>query len=125
MKATFFILILLNVTYILTKQVLKNAREPPETYKSCLDDEVLFPQPLNDTEINYDYCRSLYFDKDKYYRCCYMEDDNGKGCVATQYIDFQSEDSIKKYINNTSNGKIDCGAKYLGVSLLALFVALF
>ena len=126
MKATFFILILLKFTYILTKQKTINASNTSnEDSTSCLDNEVIYPQPLNNTEINYDYCRSLYFDKDKYYRCCYMEDDNGKGCVATQYIDFQSEDSIKKYINNTSNGKIDCGAKYLGVSLLVLLAALF
>ena len=124
MKAIFFILVLLNFTYILTGQETISAKDVGDEGTKCESDNTKFGQPLNDTEINYDYCRSLYFDKDKYYRCCYMEDDNGKGCVATQYIDFQSEDSIKKYINNTSNGKIDCGAKYLGVSLLVLLSAL-
>ena len=124
MKATFFILILLKFTYILTGQGLKNASDTSITHERTCGIDAVFPQPLNNTEINYDYCRSLYFDKDKYYRCCYMEDDNGKGCVATQYIDFQSEDSIKKYINNTSNGKIDCGAKYLEISLFVLLAAL-
>ena len=125
MKATFFILILLKFTYILTIQKTINASNTSNDGKICGGDETEFRQPLNNTEINYDYCRSLFFDKDTYYRCCYIEDDNGKGCVATQYIDFQSEDSIKKYINNTSNGKIDCGAKYLEISLFVLLAALF
>ena len=123
MKAIFFILVLLNFTYILTGQGTISAKDVPEGTK-CESENTKFGQPLNNTEINYDYCRSLFFDKDTYYRCCYIEDDNGKGCVATQYIDFQSEDSIKKYINNTSNGKIDCGAKYLENSLFVLLAAL-
>ena len=124
MKAIFFILVLLNFTYILTGQGTISAKDVKGEIE-CESEDTKFGQPLNDTEINYDYCRSLYFNKDTYYRCCYMEDDNYKGCVATQYTDFQSEDYIKAYLNRTTNGKIDCGAKYLGVSLLALFVALF
>ena len=134
MKVIFFIIALLNFTYILSTQALINTED--KTYdKYVIDgqvecesedvDFVKFPTDVDHNTTSYDYCRSLYFDKEAHYRCCYAKADNGSGCILTNYSDFQSEDSIKKKIEGYTNAEIDCYAKYLGVSLFALFIALF
>ena len=132
MKVIFFIIALLNFTYILSTQELINTEEEYDDdyvigdgQVKCADEKVAFPNDEYHNLTSYDYCRSLHFDKKTYYRCCYAKSDDGDGCVLTDYSDFESEDNIKKKIEGYSNAKIDCYAKYLGVSLFALFIALF
>lgn len=129
MKVILFIVVLLNFTYIFAKQERLNASSSDDIviddYTIKCEDIPLSAANKENSSVSYDYCRSLYFDKDEYYRCCFVEDDNGKGCKLVQYYDFSDENRIKQYLNNTSNGKIDCGAKYLGFSFLGLFLALF
>ena len=128
MKVIFFIIALLNFTYILSDQALIDADNNDYNLTdqvSCDSDKVIFPNDGGYNKTSYDICRSLYFDKEAHYRCCYAKADNGSGCILTNYSDFQSEDSIKKKIEGYSNAEIDCYAKYLGVSLFALFIALF
>ena len=83
------------------------------------------PYPDHPNETSYDYCRTLYINKNTTYRCCYVKgDDNQGGCIETTYSDFASEDSIKDVIANLSNAEIDCSAKFFGVSLISLIIAL-
>ena len=135
MKEIFFIIALLNFTYILSTQDLINTEEEYDD-EYVIDgrvdcesedvDFVKFPTDVDHNTTSYDYCRSLYFDKEKYYRCCYAKTSNKTyGCVLTNYSDFASEDSIKEYINGFDDAEIDCEAKYIGVSILVLFLALF
>ena len=124
MKVIFFIIALLNFTFIIATYTYENATARDTDQVSCDDSSVSFPG--NNNETSYDYCRSLYFDKEKYYRCCYAKTSNKTyGCVLTNYSAFASEDSIKEYINGFDDAEIDCEAKYIGVSLLVLFLALF
>ena len=132
MKVIFFIIALLNFTYILSTQELINTEEEydydyviGDEQVACDSEDVKFPKDVNHNLTSYDYCRTLYFNKETHYRCCYAKSDDGDGCVLTNYSDFQSEDSIKEYIKDRTNAKIDCYTKYLGVSLFALFIALF
>ena len=127
MKVILFIIALLNFTFIITDYSYKDATDNKRNLTvqvNCDDSTVSFPG--NNNETSYDYCRSLYFDKEKYYRCCYAKTSNKTyGCVLTNYSAFASEDSIKEYINGFDDAEIDCEAKYIGVSLLVLFLALF
>ena len=125
MKSIIFTLALLKFTFSI-KYTYENASVHEDVEGNaepitCEDKK--FPGNPNGT--SYDYCRSLYIDKETSYRCCYAKADNNKGgCVLTEYSDFQDEDSIKKKIEGYDNAEIDCSAKFLGVSLIALIITL-
>ena len=124
MKSIIFTLALLKFTFSTIEYTYADASHHDDVGDGqikCEDKE--FPNSPNET--SYDYCRSLYINKNTTYRCCYAKADNNKGgCVLTTYSDFEDEDSIKKKIEGYDNAEIDCSAKFLGVSLIALIIAL-
>ena len=126
MKSIIFTLALLKFTFSTIEYTYKDATGHEDiegNTKQTYCDDKKFPDNPNGT--SYDYCRSLYINKNTTYRCCYAKADNNKGgCVSTTYADFEDEDSIKKKIEGYDNAEIDCSAKFLGVSLIALIITL-
>ena len=124
MKSIIFTLALLKFTFSI-KYTYNDAtgHDDVEGNDQIDCDDMAFPDHPNET--SYDYCRSLYINKNTTYRCCYAKADNNKGgCVSTTYSDFEDENTIKEKIKDYENAEIDCSAKFLGVSLIALIIAL-
>ena len=125
MKSIIFTLALLKFTFSTIEYTYKdaNGHDDVEGNEQITCEKMAFPDHPNET--SYDYCRSLYINKNITYRCCYAKADNNKGgCVSTTYSDFQDENTIKEKIKDYENAEIDCSAKFLGVSLIALIIAL-
>lgn len=105
MKFYHIILVLLLIAYINTEDGCKSIKNPSK--KSDCNGK------LSSTEQN------------KYSHCCYVDNDEGKACVALKKDEFDSlEQNIKEAKDKGEKvGTIECNSSYLKIGLLSLLFA--
>ena len=84
----------------------------------------------NNTAFSLDFCRSTYYNKDEYSKCCFVKLENGDKRLyhcfpinAEQWADIEKAEDVLE--GRYTLKSIDCGSSYLYISLLLLLSLLF
>ena len=93
--------------------------------KNCVD-----YMPGKDPAFSLDFCRTTYYDTEKYSKCCFVKLEHSDKRLfhcypinAEQWADIEKAESVLEA--NYTLKSIDCGSSYLYISLLLLLSLLF